>query len=75
VLLVDDDPGILLSVRRALEFEGYQVPTAADGVEALEAIERDAPDAVVLDVTMPASTACRCAATCGPRATPPRSWC
>jgi two-component system response regulator MprA len=53
VLLVDDDPGILLSVRRALEFEGYQVPTAADGVEALASIERDPPDAVVLDVTMP----------------------
>lgn len=53
VLLVDDDPGILLSVRRALEFEGYTVPTATDGVEALDAIEREAPDAVVLDVTMP----------------------
>ncbi len=53
VLLVDDDPGILLSVRRALEFEGYTVPTAADGVDALAAVEREAPDAVVLDVTMP----------------------
>lgn len=53
VLLVDDDPGILLSVRRALEFEGYEVPTAADGVAALAAVEREAPDLVVLDVTMP----------------------
>ena len=53
VLLVDDDPGILLSVRRALEFEGYSVPTATDGVAALAAIEADRPDAVVLDVTMP----------------------
>ncbi len=53
VLLVDDDPGILLSVRRALEFEGYTVPTATDAVAALAAIEADRPDAVVLDVTMP----------------------
>ncbi|MBL8777664.1 MAG: response regulator transcription factor [Acidimicrobiales bacterium] len=53
VLLVDDDPGILLSVRRALEFEGYTVPTATDGVAALAAIAADRPDAVVLDVTMP----------------------
>ena len=53
VLLVDDDPGILLSVRRALEFEGYLVPTATDGVAALAAVAADRPDAVVLDVTMP----------------------
>lgn len=53
VLLVDDDPGILLSVRRALEFEGYTVPTASDGVAALAAIAADRPDVVVLDVTMP----------------------
>ncbi len=53
VLLVDDDPGILLSIRRALEFEGYRVTTAADGVAALEAVEREAPDGLVLDVTMP----------------------
>ncbi len=53
VLLVDDDPGVLLSVRRALEFEGYDVLTASDGEEALEAVGRDEPDALVLDVTMP----------------------
>jgi two-component system response regulator MprA len=53
VLLVDDDPGVLLSVRRALEFEGYDVVTAADGEEALDAVKRDEPDALVLDVTMP----------------------
>ena len=53
MLLVDDDPGILLSVRRALEFEGYTVPTASDGIAALAAVAADRPDAVVLDVTMP----------------------
>jgi len=53
VLLVDDDPGVLLSVRRALEFEGYDVITAADGEEALAVVDRGQPDALVLDVTMP----------------------
>ncbi len=53
MLLVDDDPGVLLSVRRALEFEGYDVVTAADGEAALNAVKRDEPDALVLDVTMP----------------------
>jgi two-component system, OmpR family, response regulator MprA len=53
VLLVDDDPGVLLSVRRALEFEGYDVTTASDGEEALGAVGHDDPDALVLDVTMP----------------------
>jgi len=53
ILLVDDDPGVRLSVRRALEFEGYDVATASDGVDALEAVTADAPDALVLDVTMP----------------------
>ena len=53
ILLVDDDPGIRLSIRRALEFEGHEVRTAEDGVLALEAIRAEAPDLVVLDVSMP----------------------
>jgi len=53
ILLVDDDPGIRLSIRRALEFEGHEVRTAEDGVLALEAIAQETPDLVVLDVTMP----------------------
>jgi len=53
ILLVDDDPGIRLSIQRALEFEGHEVRTAEDGVLALEAIAQETPDLVVLDVTMP----------------------
>ena len=53
VLLVDDDPGILLSVRRALEFEGYTVPTATDGAAARPGAAPGRPGVVVRDVTMP----------------------
>ena len=53
ILLVDDDPGIRLSVQRALEFEGHEVRTAEDGVLALEAVAAEAPDLIVLDVSMP----------------------
>jgi two-component system response regulator MprA len=53
ILLVDDDPGIRLSIQRALEFEGHEVRTAEDGVLALEAVAHETPDLVVLDVTMP----------------------
>ena len=44
VLLVDDDPAMLRLCRRWLEKAGYPVCTAADGQEALEAIEADCPD-------------------------------
>lgn len=41
------------SLRRSLAFNGYTVDLAEDGVEALEAIASERPDAVVLDVMMP----------------------
>jgi two-component system response regulator MprA len=53
LLLVDDEPALRESVSRALVAEGYRVETAADGREALDAVERDEPDAIVLDVLMP----------------------
>ena len=53
ILLVDDDPGIRLSVQRALEFEGYRVTTAEDGEAALVAIAAAQPDCVILDISMP----------------------
>ena len=53
ILLVDDDPGIRLSIQRALEFEGHEVRTAEDGLLALEAVAAEAPDLIVLDVSMP----------------------
>jgi two-component system, chemotaxis family, chemotaxis protein CheY len=53
ILVVDDDLSIRLAVTEILEFEGYQVTTAANGAEALETIERVRPSLVLLDMRMP----------------------
>lgn len=53
ILVVDDDRAVRESLRRSLSFNGYSVDLAQDGVEALEAIANERPDAVVLDVMMP----------------------
>jgi two-component system response regulator MprA len=53
ILVVDDDRAVRESLRRSLSFNGYSVELAHDGVEALELIARDRPDALVLDVMMP----------------------
>ena len=51
--MVDDDRAVRESLRRSLSFNGYTVDLAEDGVEALEAITNERPDALVLDVMMP----------------------
>lgn len=53
ILVVDDDEAVRDSLRRSLSFEGYDVRTAVDGVDALAAVEAHAPDVVVLDLQMP----------------------
>jgi DNA-binding response OmpR family regulator len=53
VLVVDDEDDIRELVRINLELDGHRVVCAADGDEALEAMRRDAPDLVLLDVMMP----------------------
>src|SRR5947208_4237123 len=53
VLVVDDDPPVRRMLERTLAAEGHSVTTAADGGAALAAVERDAPDLVILDVAMP----------------------
>jgi len=53
VLVVDDDRAVRESLRRSLEFNGYDVALAADGADALAGIAHSAPDAVVMDVMMP----------------------
>jgi DNA-binding response OmpR family regulator len=53
VLVVDDEPDIRYLVKVNLELDGHTVRTAANGVEALDEVRRDAPDVVLLDVMMP----------------------
>ena len=53
IVVADDDPQLLRLVTRNLEFEGYEPIAAADGQQALEAIERRQPDLALLDVMMP----------------------
>lgn len=53
ILVVDDEPAIVEGLCEALEFLGYQVQAAFDGQQALDAIDQDRPDLVVLDVLMP----------------------
>jgi DNA-binding NarL/FixJ family response regulator len=53
LLLIDDDPNLILLVKDYLEFRGYEVVTAANGREALELLEKDTPDMIICDVMMP----------------------
>ena len=53
VLIVDDEPNIVISLEFLLQQEGYQVEVAHDGQEALDAIERQPPDLVLLDIMLP----------------------
>jgi two-component system response regulator MprA len=53
ILVVDDDRAVRDSLRRSLEFNGYEVAVANDGVEALARINGLAPDALIVDVMMP----------------------
>jgi two-component system, OmpR family, response regulator MprA len=53
LLVVDDDPALARTLRRALGVEGYDVECAGDGAEALQRLSAGRFDAVVLDVSMP----------------------
>jgi CheY-like chemotaxis protein len=53
IVVADDDPDILDLVALTLERSGHVVHRALDGEEALELIERERPDLVVLDISMP----------------------
>jgi DNA-binding response OmpR family regulator len=53
ILLVDDHPDIVRLLEISLKAEGHEIVTARNGVEALEAVNRDRPDLMILDVVMP----------------------
>ncbi|MEE8354040.1 MAG: response regulator [Dehalococcoidales bacterium] len=53
ILIVDDEPHLRNVLQRILEHEGYCVDTAADGRTALDLVEKEAPDLLLLDIMMP----------------------
>ena len=53
ILVVDDEPNIVLSLEFLMKQAGYEVQTAADGEEALEAVREDPPSLILLDINMP----------------------
>ncbi len=53
VLVVDDEPNIVLSLEFLMKREGYNVTTAGDGDAALKAVEAKVPDLILLDINMP----------------------
>lgn len=53
ILLVDDDPEIIDSMRTVLEGKGYRVLVARDGNAGLTVAEREEPDLIILDMMMP----------------------
>lgn len=53
ILVVDDEQAVRESLRRSLRFNGYEVLTANDGLEAVETVRAENPELVILDVMMP----------------------
>jgi DNA-binding NarL/FixJ family response regulator len=53
LLLIDDDPNLILLVKDYLEFRGYEVVTAENGRAALEVLDQEIPDMIICDIMMP----------------------
>src|SRR5690242_14234203 len=53
ILVIDDEPHIVLGLKDALEFEGFSVLTAATGRAGMQLAQRDRPDAILLDLMLP----------------------
>jgi CheY-like chemotaxis protein len=53
VLVVDDEPNIVLSIKFLINQQGYEVRTAGNGEEALQALAEQIPDLILLDIMMP----------------------
>jgi DNA-binding response OmpR family regulator len=53
ILIVDDEPSIVISLEYLMRREGYEIAVATDGEAALQAIAERPPDLVILDVMLP----------------------
>lgn len=53
ILIVDDEPDLVSLLRNGLEGEGYQTRGSADVKQAMEEIEKDRPDLIILDIMLP----------------------
>ena len=53
ILVIEDEPGIGMAIKDELEFEGFAVELAQDGLAGLEAIQRSSPQLIVLDLMLP----------------------
>jgi two-component system alkaline phosphatase synthesis response regulator PhoP len=53
ILVVEDEPDMVLGLKDNFEFEGYEVLTAPDGAAGLERARNDKPDLVILDIMLP----------------------
>ncbi len=53
ILIIEDDPGSLRLIVYSIQHEGYQVLTAANGLEGLRKAVKEEPDLVILDVMLP----------------------
>lgn len=53
ILIIEDEPGIRLAIKDELEFEGFEVELAEDGLTGLESILRSPPHLIVLDLMLP----------------------
>jgi DNA-binding response OmpR family regulator len=53
ILIVDDDPNLLVLLAEQLRDDGFDVATARDGIEALRRLESGWPDLLIIDMMMP----------------------
>lgn len=53
ILVVEDDKNQLLLYEQELSYEGYNIITAKDGMEAIKRVKEQLPDLIVLDINMP----------------------
>jgi CheY-like chemotaxis protein len=53
ILVVDDEENIVMILKDSLEFSGFQVVTASNGVEALDVVVKEHPELMILDIGMP----------------------